>query len=33
MPCPCPVCHQLHRERAVPNFCPDRHRHHVCFYI
>ncbi len=32
MPCPCPVCHQLHRERAVtgrifqalPNFCPHR---------
>jgi hypothetical protein len=32
MPCPCPVCHQLHRERAVtgrifqalPNFCSHR---------
>jgi hypothetical protein len=32
LPCPCPVCHQLHRERAVtgrifqalPNFCPHR---------
>jgi hypothetical protein len=32
LPCPCPICHQLHRERAVtgrifqalPNFCPHR---------
>jgi hypothetical protein len=32
LPLPCPVCHQLHRERAVigrifqalPNFCPHR---------
>jgi hypothetical protein len=43
MPCPCLVCHQLHKERAVtgrifqalPNFCLDRQTngHHVCFYI
>jgi hypothetical protein len=38
---PCPVCHQLHRERAMtgrifqalPNFCPHRQTPCLLIYI